>query len=327
MVVQKLFGYSKYHMIAFALGFFLDLLFGDPIVLPHPVVGMGKLISFCDKKLRTDNPKKNRINGIYTVVIMLTTTLVITTLIIATGYYINPFIGTAIEAFMTFQALALKSLKKESMKVYNKLKYGTLEEARFAVSMIVGRDTANLNKDKVCAAAVETVAENTSDGVIAPLIYLALGGPVLGYLYKAINTMDSMIGYKNDKYIDFGRAAAKVDDFVNYIPSRISAYLMIAACFFLGKEYNAKNAFKIYKRDRYNHSSPNSAQTESVCAGSLGLRLAGPSSYFGKIVEKPFIGDELRKIELDDIKRVNKLLYTATFIGFFICVLIMLSLL
>ena len=156
---------------------------------------------------------------------------------------------------------------------------------------------------------METVAENTSDGVIAPLIYLAIGGPVLGIAYKAINTMDSMVGYRNDKYIDFGRAAAKLDDVANFIPSRLSAWLMIFSCIFMGKDYSAVNAFRIFKRDRFNHASPNSAQTESACAGALGLQLAGPASYFGKIVEKKYVGDPDREIELEDIKRANKLMF------------------
>ena len=167
----------------------------------------------------------------------------------------------------------------------------------------------SLDEKGVIKATVETVAENTSDGVIAPLIYLAIGGPVLGIAYKAINTMDSMVGYRNDKYIDFGRAAAKLDDVANFIPSRLSAWLMIFSCIFMGKDYSAVNAFRIFKRDRFNHASPNSAQTESACAGALGLQLAGPASYFGKIVEKKYVGDPDREIELEDIKRANKLMF------------------
>ena len=174
---------------------------------------------------------------------------------------------------MSYQILATKCLKIESMKVYKCLKEEGLEAARKSVSMIVGRDTAVLDEEGVVKATIETVAENTSDGVIAPMIYTAIGGPVLGFLYKAVNTMDSMVGYKNDKYIFFGRAAARLDDFVNYLPARISAYLMIAAAFLGGKSYNVKQAYKIYKRDKRKHASPNSAQTESVCAGALGVRL------------------------------------------------------
>ena len=195
------------------------------------------------------------------------------------------------------------------MKVYRELKKDDLEAARYAVSMIVGRDTQVLDATGVAKAAVETVAENTSDGVIAPLIYLAIGGPILGFMYKAINTMDSMVGYKNDKYMYFGRCAAKLDDVVNYIPARISALLMIAVSFLPGKAYDGKGAWRIWRRDRRKHASPNSAQTEAVCAGSLGVQLAGDASYFGKIVKKPTIGDALRPVEYEDIKRANGLLY------------------
>lgn len=195
------------------------------------------------------------------------------------------------------------------MKVYNALKNDGLEAARKAVSMIVGRDTQCLGVEGVTKAAVETVAENTSDGSIAPMLFLAIGGPVLGFFYKAVNTMDSMVGYKNDRYMDFGRAAAKLDDVLNYIPARLSARLMIFSCLFLGKEYSYKEAKRIYLRDRYNHASPNSAHTESVCAGALGLELAGDASYFGKIVKKKTIGDKHRAIEAEDIKRANRLLY------------------
>ena len=193
--------------------------------------------------------------------------------------------------------------------MYKALKKDDLEGARYAVSMIVGRDTQVLDATGVAKAAVETVAENTSDGVIAPLIYLAIGGPILGFMYKAINTMDSMVGYKNDKYMYFGRCAAKLDDVVNYIPARISALLMIAVSFLPGKAYDGKGAWRIWRRDRRKHASPNSAQTEAVCAGSLGVQLAGDASYFGKIVKKPTIGDAHRPVEYEDIKRANGLLY------------------
>ena len=179
--------------------------------------------------------------------------------------------------------------------------------------MIVGRDTQTLDEAGVTRAAVETIAENASDGVIAPMLYLAVGGPVAGFFYKAVNTMDSMIGYKNDKYLDFGRCAAKLDDVLNYLPSRISAWLMILSCSLLGKDYSAKEAKRVYLRDRRKHASPNSAQTEAACAGALRLRLAGPSYYFGRLVEKPYIGDPRREIEPEDIRRANKLLYRTAF--------------
>ena len=246
-------------------------------------------------------------------------------IVIVGSYYISAYVGCAVELVMTYYMLAAKCLKTESMKVYDALESGTIEDARYAVSMIVGRDTENLTKEQIAKAAVETVAENTSDGEIAPMIYLAIGGPVLGFLYKTINTMDSMIGYKNDKFINFGRCAAKLDDVVNYLPARISSYLMINACSFLGEEYDRKRAAKIYRRDRYNHASPNSAQTEAACAGALGIKLAGDASYFGKTVKKPYIGDDIRKINTQDIKRADHLLYASAIQCELFCVIILIA--
>lgn len=259
-----------------------------------------------------------------TVLTVLLVTGIVTCILLFTAYRLHPLLGAGIEMIMTYQILAIKSLKDESMKVYDRLKHGTLEDARHAVSMIVGRDTQNLTEEGVVKAAVETVAENTSDGVIAPMLYTALGGPVLGFLYKAVNTMDSMIGYKNDRYLYFGRAAAKLDDVVNFVPARISACLMVAATTFL-KDGNPRRAWKIYRRDSRKHASPNSAQTESVCAGALGIQLAGDASYFGKIVKKPYIGDPVRRVETEDIKRTNRLMYITAFLCEGICVLLLLA--
>lgn len=321
----------RYHIIAFFSGFVLDLLFGDPYWLPHPVRFIGSLIAKAEKYFIGKNEERNEIRneirnekkelrqGIYTIIIVLFSTAAVTTLILVPAYYINCYFGMAVEMIMTYQILAAKCLKVESMKVYHCLKSQTLSEARKAVSMIVGRDTDCLDEEGVAKAAIETVAENTSDGVIAPMLYTALGGPIFGFLYKAVNTMDSMVGYKNDKYLYFGRAAAKLDDFVNYIPARISAYLMIAASFFGGKCFSWKRACYIYKRDNRNHESPNSAQTESVCAGALGIQLAGDASYFGKIVRKPYIGDAVRPVEYEDIKRANRLMYLTAWISELIC--------
>ena len=268
--------------------------------------------------------QKKREQGRTTVLIVLLCTVVAADVLFMGSYFIHPVAGCLVEAFLTYQILAAKCLRVESMKVYKALKTGSLKDARRAVSMIVGRDTANLSEEGVTRAAVETVAENTSDGVIAPLLYLAIGGPVLGLVYKAINTMDSMIGYKNERYLDFGRAAAKLDDFVNYLPSRISARLMIFACHFLGSSFDAPEAERIYLRDRLKHASPNSAQTESVCAGALGIQLAGDASYFGKLVHKPTIGDAKRAIEPEDIRRANRLMYGAAILCLLICLIVML---
>ncbi|MBE5911304.1 adenosylcobinamide-phosphate synthase CbiB [Pseudobutyrivibrio sp.] len=322
-----------YHLMAFVAGFVLDLFLGDPINWPHPIRWIGSLIGFttrelldrADRSLDTDSiHKRKRLYGLFLVIIVITISGGISFLLLFSAYTINTLLGVIIEAIMTYYCLASKSLYSESMKVFHALKNEGLDSGRRAVSMIVGRDTVNLDQNGVIKAAVETVAENTSDGVIAPMIYLAIGGPVLGFIYKAINTMDSMVGYKNDKYMDFGRIAAKLDDIANFIPARISALLMIISCLFLGSHYSFFSAIRIYARDRYNHSSPNSAHTESVCAGALGLRLAGPASYFGKTINKPFIGDNIRTIQLDDIKRANVLMFATAFLCQIICILILL---
>ena len=296
-----------YHMIALGLGFCLDLLLGDPYWLPHPIRVIGNFIGILEKRMNKKECSEKYLvrAGIGMVALVLLTVLMVTALLLILAYRIHPVAGVILEMIMTYQILATKCLKVESMKVYKALKKDDLEGARYAVSMIVGRDTQVLDATGVAKAAVETVAENTSDGVIAPLIYLAIGGPILGFMYKAINTMDSMVGYKNDKYMYFGRCAAKLDDVVNYIPARISALLMIAVSFLPGKAYDGKGAWRIWRRDRRKHASPNSAQTEAVCAGSLGVQLAGDASYFGKIVKKPTIGDAHRPVEYEDIKRAN----------------------
>lgn len=317
----------KYHILAFFFGFLLDLLLGDPYWLPHPIRLIGSLISGLEKKLLKRNTERNDINelksGAVLVLLVLTITFGVTAMLILGAYYIHPCLGVLVETIMTYQILATKCLKVESMKVYHCLQTEGLEAARKAVSMIVGRDTSVLDEEGVVKAAIETVAENTSDGVIAPMLYTAIGGPILGFFYKTVNTMDSMVGYKNEKYLYFGRAAAKLDDLVNYIPARISAYLMICASFIGGKSFNGRQAYKIYKRDNRKHASPNSAQTESVCAGALGIRLAGDACYFGKIVKKPFIGDALRSVEYEDIKRVNKLMYMTSWLCEMICLTLM----
>ena len=313
----------KYHILAFGAGFLMDQIFGDPYFLPHPIRGIGWLIAKTEKVLRSGNPQGNspereaaeRRQGKLLVVIVLLLTGMFTALILVGAYALYPKIGMVVEAVMTYQILAARCLQVESGKVWKQLKAGNVEAAREAVSMIVGRDTQNLTKEGVAKAAIETVAEDTSDGVIAPMLYTALGGPVLGFLYKAVNTMDSMIGYKNEKYLNFGRTAAKSDDVCNYLPSRISAYLMIAAAYLGGSDFSGKGAYRIYKRDRRNHASPNSAQTESVCAGALGIQLAGDAVYFGKVVKKPHIGDDTRPVEYEDIRWANRLMYLTAWLG------------
>lgn len=299
-----------------ALGFLLDQVFGDPHGLWHPVRSIGGLISQLERLLRAAAPKTEKgllVSGALLAVTVCGVTAFFSWLFFWICGQVSPALLFLASSLSCCQLLAVKSLKTESMKVYEELLRNDLAGARRAVSMIVGRDVERLDLAGVTRAAVETVAENTSDGVIAPLFYTMLGGPVLGWVYKAVNTMDSMIGYKNEKYRYFGRAAARLDDVLNFIPARISAGLMIAASFVLGMDW--KNAVRIFGRDRFNHASPNSAQTEAVCAGALRVRLAGDAWYFGKLYKKKTIGDDLRPVEAEDIRRANRLLYGTAYLA------------
>ncbi len=306
----------KWTALALVLGFFIDLLVGDPRWLYHPVRIIGNGISFLESCFRRWFPatqKGERMGGFLLVILICAGSALVPLGILYVAYEIHTLLGIGMETFFCYQMLAVKSLKQESMRVFEELEKGDLQGARYAVSMIVGRDTQSLDEAGVTKAAVETVAENTSDGIIAPLFYMAIGGPVLMFFYKGVNTMDSMVGYKNEKYLNFGRYAAKLDDILNYIPARISAWLMIAGARVLG--FDSKNAVKIFKRDRYNHASPNSAQTEAVMAGALDVQLAGNAYYFGKLCEKPTIGDAIRPVEKKDIPRANQLLYVSAALG------------
>ena len=302
------------HLLALLIGFCLDLLLGDPHWAPHPVRAIGALIAGLEKGLRRLFPKSpagELTGGVVLVVLTLAIPTGLTVLLLWACRLVSPWLALGVESLLSYQLLATKSLAAESRKVYDALKIGDLDKARYAVSMIVGRDTASLDEAGVARAAVETVAENASDGVIAPLIFLAIGGAPLGMFYKAANTMDSMVGYKNDKYLYFGRAAAKFDDILNFFPARIAGVLMCLGSTAAG--YDGKNAWRVFQRDRKNHKSPNSAHTEAACAGALQLRLAGPNFYFGKLVEKPYIGDDQRPIEPLDILRSGRILYATAF--------------
>ena len=294
-------------------GFVLDALFGDPAWLPHPVVYMGKAISKLEKFLRPRLPKTPQgelLGGAIVAFCLPVGTFLLTGLVCWGAARLHPLLGLAVQMFWCGQALAARGLVQESTNVYKELKKPDLPGARKAVSRIVGRDTAELTAEGVTKAAVETVAENASDGVIAPLLYMLIGGAPLALTYKAINTMDSMLGYKNEKYLYFGRVPAKLDDVANYLPSRLAALLWVAAAAFTHND--AKGAWKIWRRDRRRHASPNSAQTESACAGALGVQLAGPAYYFGEYYAKPTIGDALRPIEPEDILRANQMMYVAS---------------
>ena len=302
------------HLLALLIGFCLDLLLGDPHWAPHPVRAIGALIAGLEKLLRRLLPKSpsgELAGGVALVLLTLAIPTGLTVLLLWACNLVSPWLALAVESLLSYQLLATKSLAAESRKVYDTLKTGDLDQARYAVSMIVGRDTALLDEAGVARAAVETVAENASDGVIAPLIFLAIGGAPLGMFYKAANTMDSMVGYKNDQYLYFGRAAAKFDDILNLIPARVAGVLMCLGGAAAG--YDGKNAWRIFIRDRKNHKSPNSAHTEAACAGALQLRLAGPNYYFGQLVEKPYIGDDQRPIEPLDILRSGRILYATAF--------------
>ena len=294
-------------------GFVLDAVFGDPAWLPHPVVLMGKCISKLEKTLRARFPKTQQgelLAGAVLAFCLPVGTFLVTSAVCLLAAKISPWLGLAVQMFWCGQALAAKGLVQESRNVYGELVKPDLPAARKAVSRIVGRDTENLTAEGVTKAAVETVAENASDGVIAPLLYMLLGGATLALTYKAVDTMDSMVGYKNENYLYFGRAAAKLDDVANYIPSRLAALLWAAAAALTGND--AKGAWRIWRRDRRNHASPNSAQTESACAGALGVQLAGPAYYFGEYYPKPTIGDALRPIEPQDILRADRMMYAAS---------------
>ena len=301
-------------MLPLFIGAVLDCLIGDPHCMPHPIRLIGRLISAAEAFVRKRFAGDLRRGGLFLAVTVLLISAAVPLILLIICYSINIWLGAAAEGIMCYYLMAARSLYDESMKVYKAAASGDTEGARNAVSMIVGRDTDVLDEKGIIRAAVETVAENTSDGVTAPLLYMALGGAVLGYFYKAANTMDSMIGYRNEKYADIGRAAARLDDVLNYLPSRLTALAMILCAPFLGMD--GRRAYRIWKRDRRKHASPNSAQTEAACAGALGVRLAGDAYYFGELHKKEYIGDAVRYIENEDIRRANRLMFGSSALFF-----------
>lgn len=306
----------KWSLCALVIGFGMDLIIGDPHSIPHPVVLIGKLISFLEKNLRRLFPKTELGEKAAGGVLWLTVaalSMAVPGAILYLGFRVSPWLYLLLESIMCWQILAVKSLGSETKKVYDALETGDITKARFAVSMIVGRDTENLDDAAVTRAAIETVAENTSDGIVAPLFYLALGGAPLGFFYKAVNTMDSMLGYVEMPYKNIGLIPAKMDDVMNFLPARLSAFLMLAAGCLM--KLDGKNGWKIFCRDRYHHASPNSAQTESVCAGLLGVQLAGDAWYHGVLHRKAYIGDPLRPVEHRDILVVCRLMLVTSFLA------------
>ena len=310
-------------LIAIVAGFILDLIFGDPHSLPHPICLIGNLISFLERNLRKIFGFSNNgllFGGGVLVLIVISTCFALPYALLYLAGMVNPWLAFALETLMFYQIFATKCLRDESMKVYYALQKGDLDEARLMLSWIVGRDTKNLSEAEVTKGAVETIAENTADGIIAPMFYMFLGGAPLAFLYKGINTMDSMVGYKNEKYLYFGRCAAKLDDVANFIPARITGLLMIGAAYFLNLD--VQGAWKTFWRDRYNHLSPNSAMTESVAAGALNIQLGGGHFYFGKWVHKDTIGDDIRPVKAEDIVATNNLLYMTAILSLILFTLI-----
>ncbi len=319
------------YILQFFSAVVLDLLLGDPAWLPHPVRGIGRVITWSEGITRSVFSNVS-IAGVVTVFIVLIGTGAGVLLILQAAAVVSAFLGAVVAIILLYTTVATRDLLRHSNAVYVQLASGaSLEKAREAIAMIVGRDTSKLSQAGITRACIETVAENMVDGVTAPLFYAILASfaaPFVGqspmtcsvigaFLYKAINTMDSMIGYKNERYLQFGRCAAKLDDVVNFLPSRISGLCVILAAFFLKLDY--REAARIFRRDRLNHSSPNAGHTEAATAGALGLRLGGPSSYFGKIVDKPFLGDGIREPIPGDIKKANHLMLVgvAIFLGVF----------
>ena len=306
---------------AVAIAFVLDILFGDPIKIPHIVVAIGKLISLLEKGIRKLLPKTNGaeiFGGALMAVLVCGASLCFGFAVLWLCGLVHPLLRLAAESFFCWQCLAMKSLKDAGIYIYDALKTGDIEKSREAVGRIVGRDVSQLDEPAIRRAAVESVAESTVDGVISPLIYMIIGGAPLAMVYKAINTMDSMVGYKNDRYMYFGRVPAHIDDVANFIPARIGGVLMVLAAFICG--FDGKNSWRIFRRDRLKHKSPNSAHAESAVAGALHVRLAGNSYYFGKLVEKPYQGDDDRPIADEDIKNTIKMMYCASAVMFVICI-------
>lgn len=308
--------------LAIVVGFVLDLLLGDPRWLPHPVVGMGRTISWLEPRLRQafpDTPAGRRRAGLVLAAALPLATFVLAAGILALAGLVSPWLAFGLQCLMCYQALATRELWRQTMAVRTRLLADDLPGARTAVSMVVGRETARLDEAGVARAAVETVAENASDGVVAPLLFMAIGGGPLALAYKAINTMDSMVGYKNERYLDFGRAAARLDDVANWLPSRLAALLAIAAA--PAALLSPVGAARIWRRDRRQHASPNAGQVEAAFAGALGLQLGGDATYFGRLVHKPTLGDATRPIEPDDIHRANRLMLACASAAVVLCLL------
>jgi adenosylcobinamide-phosphate synthase len=307
-------------MIELTIGFILDIIIGDPNNPVHPVRGIGVLAKKFEIIFRSILNKYLKFAGLMTWICVVTLTFVITFEIVNISKKLNINFGIILEGVLIYFCISSKGLVVEGYKVIKFLLKDDIDSARKQLSFIVGRDTAGLNKEEIIKAVVETIAENMADGVIAPIFYASLFGAPLAFAYKAVNTLDSMFGYKNDKYINFGYFPAKLDDVFNYIPARITGILIIISASIL--KYDYKNSLRVYKRDRYNHTSPNSAHPEAAMAGALGVELGGPNYYFGKLVKKPTIGDNLKEINIDDVNKTIKILYLSSTIWFTLTLII-----
>lgn len=305
---------SKLIILVMVIAYLLDLVIGDPYSFPHPVRFIGNLIRFTEGKIRIifKSKKQLKIGGFLLWIITVGFTALVTNLILSL-LCINNIFYVIIASIILYTTLSTKCLADEAKKIYEVLKTGDIEKSRKQLSYIVGRDTTSLNENEIIRATVETVAENTVDGIISPMMYGFIGGPVLAMAYKAINTLDSMVGYKNEKYGDIGFVSAKIDDIANFIPARITPFFMMIASFILG--FNSKKSIKIAMRDRKNHKSPNCAYAEGAVAGALEVQLGGTNMYFGEKVYKPTIGDKDRDLEAEDILRTNKIMYLTSFIA------------
>ncbi len=299
----------------------LDLLLGDPRRLPHPVVGIGRIISALEKILRR-LVRNERLGGVLLLITVVGLTTTITLLLVKGASALHPYLSFAVSTLLSYTCLAARSLHVESKLVADRLNSGDLAGAREYLSRIVGRDTDDLTEPEIWRALVETVAENTSDGVIAPLFYLMIGGPVLGLAYKAVNTLDSMVGYKNERYLRFGWASARFDDLANWLPARMTGLLMVAVAPLAG--LSGRDSFRMMLRDGGNHSSPNSGIPEAATAGALGVRLGGASSYFGTIVDKPTIGDKVRELNLESYCGAIRLMYGSAALLLVLCAMMVL---
>lgn len=307
-------------MIELTIGLILDLLIGDPENPIHPVRIIGSFSSKLERLARSLFKRHLKIGGFITWVIVIVTTFLINFFILKFARSVNRYIGIILSGIIIYFCISAKGLVTEGYKVINLLLKDDINSARKQLSYIVGRDTENLDREAIIRAVVETIAENMSDGIVAPIFFAGLGGAPLAMAYKAVNTLDSMFGYKNDKYKEFGYFPAKLDDVFNYIPARITGLLIVLSGWVL--RYDYKHSFKIYKRDRYNHSSPNSAHPEAAMAGILGVELGGANYYFGKLVQKPTIGDKLKKIDICDVNKTSKVLYCSTILSYILSVIL-----